>query len=80
MLHANQAKDSVPVESYSLMYIHVAFSTMAFFTETTALCLLSLRFQPWLFSRRLDSEVTREMSLLSDSSSLCKKAMVENAR
>ena len=41
--------------SYSLMFIHLAFSTMIF------------------FSRRLDTEVTREISLLSNSSSLRKK-------
>ena len=49
-------------------------------TYPTALCLYSLHFQPWLFSRRLDTDGTRESSLVSDSSRLCNKAMFENAR
>ena len=48
-------------------------------TPTTALCLFTLHFQLWLFSRRLDIKGTRELSLVSTSSSLPKKAKVENS-
>ena len=46
---------------------------------STALCLFNLRFQLWLFSRRLDIDWTRENSLVRILSSLRKKATIENA-
>ena len=39
----------------------------------TALCLFTLHFQPWLFLRRLDELLTREISLVTLVSSLREK-------
>ena len=41
---------------------------------TTALCLFTLHFQPWLFLRRLDELLTREISLVTSVSSLREKS------
>ena len=42
--------------------------------KTTALCLFTLHFQLWLFLRRLDELVTRELSLVPSISSLREKS------